>query len=392
MNKIVNKRLTELLVILSGLVLLLTSCGNTGDYEKLFESELQQSFTAEQSSDEADGQTKDADMKPAGSFSIICSEDFGNPYPSGNNQKNLPSGNFVVFQDQILFQCDTGTLGLQLFSLDPASMQVNCFCRDAVCTHDRKENPFCISASCLGNLAMIGENLYALSTDHTLCKYENGQLKALAEGEISYFCHGEEGLFAVTQDSSLIRFGESGDLEILHDAYAEYWLSNYEGKMYGNTGDAYCVLDLKDDGGDPTEILRTSMGITDGERIYYLEDRTTALCTASMQGELLVKLTDRPVMPASVNFDADYVYFRYMNDGESDGGKAEHELYRVQKDGSESPELLAQIPERILNVFTVPGCDTVFITCFREAGRNDSGIYAVKKDGSDFCRLDIQLF
>ena len=266
-------------------------------------------------------------------------------------------------------------------------MKVSLFCKDAVCTHDM--NSDCVSASCFGNLEVFQGDLYALTMGFVFSKYDEGRFVTCTDGEISGFWHGDDGLFAITADRSLIRLDDSGNVELINDAYAEYWNTNYNGKIYGNSGSAYYVLDLNDDHPEPRNLINTSAAVNDGSLIYFLEDKTLRLCTASQDGELITGLTDRGVMAGSMNFDSDYVYYRYQ-DKESDEDRTEHVMYRVPKDGSAPPEQVADLPGRILNIYTVPGCDTVFAVCFREADEQAAGIYAVKKDGSDYCRLDIR--
>lgn len=370
------------------------SCGMPEEYESIFEEQILLDIGTSESEDNMmeNGSlitTSEVEDKSEtiSSFSIYCTEEFGDAGFSGNNQKNVPSGNFVVFQGMILFQHDSASHGLQLYMLDPRTMKVSLFCKDPVCAHNM--NSDCISASCFGNLEVVQGRLYALTTGFNLCEFDGEKFVKQIDGEIGGFWYGDNGLFAITQDKSLIRFDDSHGVEIINDSYAEYWNSNYSGKIYGNTGSTYNVLDLNDNHTEPRRLLSTSAAINDGDLIYYLEDQTLCLCTASLEGVHDNKLTDRSIMAGSMNFDSDYVYYRYLNK-ESDMDRAEHIIYRIPKDGSAPPEQIADIPGRIINIYTVPGCDTIFAVCFREKGEAVAKIYAVKKDGSDFCCLDIR--
>lgn len=344
------------LIILTLLVfsILLTAC-KASDPENLFEATQEPEAEAVQTQPPADF------VSEAG-------------YQYGNMQKNVPSGNFIAYENAVLFFHHN-----ILYTYDMSTGSVNAFCQDATCGH-RTQDCAAYGADC--NLEQADGILYAGHLGAEVRELKNGRFHTITDKGISHFWHGNGQLFAVTEDASLLAY-DNGKPGMVLEEYTGFWETIFGDYLYFNSAYNVCRVNLQS--GEKEILIKNADHITDGHHIYYAPEGSFCLYRCAMDGSNPELLLEQPVLPASWNFDDDYFYFRlYTNsDLDSEDGKI---LYRISKVEPTQVEEIAKLPAPIAAVYTVPGFEKLFVTL-----RSDE-IYVVNRDGSNLQPLEFPEF
>ena len=96
-------------------------------------------------------------------------------------------------------------------------------------------------------------------------------------------------------------------------------------------------------------------------------------------------LLDKPVLPASLNFDDEYLYFRLFTDQKIDGTEEGKDIYRMSKADPSQVEKIATLDQTAYMTFTVPGRDVLFVNTYPYG----SGVYVMDSDGSNLRKLEM---
>ena len=91
---------------------------------------------------------------------------------------------------------------------------------------------------------------------------------------------------------------------------------------------------------------------------------TYYLYRTDMDGNNKEMLLESPVLPASLNFDDDYVYFRQFRGYKIENTVDSRDIYRMSKKDPTKIEKIATLPEDAFQIYTVPGLDILFVTAF----------------------------
>ena len=102
-----------------------------------------------------------------------------------------------------------------------------------------------------------------------------------------------------------------------------------------------------------------------------------------MDGSNPHRLLEQQVLPVSINFDNDYFYYRLLTDP-IDKGPDAFDIYRFPKSDPTKIEKFVTLDLPVYRVFTVPGCDKLFVDVL-----SSSDINVIGTDGSNPTRLDI---
>lgn len=372
--------------ILLALVLLLTLAACTAkDPDNLFE-------TSEPTC------TTDVSTETTAKYIPVASEE---NYPYANKQKDgtfMDDGKLIYFE--VYMNEEFG-----LYTYDKATGAVSPLCRDATCSHGSSQ---CNSKN-VSSFEVYDGIIYAakaVGTGWNIMELKNGRFEQVADGSIYEFWHAGGNLYARTADNSLVVFENgSGEPQLLMDEYLSYGNVVFGQYLYGRTMDSVTRVDLS--AADPTAdrvITGDIDPMIDGEHIYYVDYAggavSEALYRCSMDGSDPVLLIDEPVLPASLTFDEEYLYYRlYAEDfwadleAENYAAGEDHlapDLYRMSKEDPTQVEKIATIPEGIYQIYTIPGYDKIFVTTRRTP--QESGalpIYAVAKDGSSIELLKV---
>lgn len=284
---------------------------------------------------------------------------------SGNMQKNVPSGNFVSIGDEVIFtQVDNATGSVNLLSYNRTTKAVTSFCKDATCTHSADS---CVTGGVESNLEWYNGEVYGRSSSNagSVLQLKNGRFETQIDGGVAHFFHYGENLYAATADASLVVF-EKGRKEpkVLLDEYTGYWETVCDGYLYYEYS-GFHRLKLGEENAKPETLITDADCITDGKHIYYAKYDDPKLYRCEMDGSNPESLTDKPVLPASWNFDDDYFYFRYYTGGDISGDDS-HDIYRLLKSDPAQIEKLAELPVPAYQIFTGSDSEDIFVTSWGE--------------------------
>ena len=384
----------SLILIFIVFCLALSAC-DASDPENLFGAGIVQSPETEQ--EEITAPLPETEQEEISTPPVAAEEGY---YQYGNMQIDLPSGNYILYEGSVLFTRFSDGRSL-LYTYDMDTEEVSLVCKDATCSHRRAD---CPSNQVWGNLEQYGGRLYAEIRDRSggigaglvrqVAEWKNGRFEQIIDGSAAAFWHVNGNLYVETADQSLLVYENGSDTpRTLLDEYAERKNVVFGQYLYSSYGQGICRVDLL--AADPqVEVLVEDAftAMVDGEYIYYpnLED---ILYRCDLDGGNQIPLTDRPIYPGAINFDDDYFYFRYQN-VEDPYGEEAGDLYRFDKDDPSQIEKIAELPEAIHRIFTVPGHDLLFIEMYGqetdEHGNTLEGaVYTVSSDGSGVTRLDI---
>lgn len=347
------------MIILLSLTILLSGC-HAEDRDNVFE--LEPTIPVESQAESNTQPTEPAQLpKPEAGY-----------YQYGNMQTGDPAGNFVLFEGSVLFT-DISPLGQhRLYAYNLSDGSVSFLCKDASCTHGAN----CPSGMILGNLEQYRGHLYAMDHNYRVVEWKNGAFEPVVDGRVNAFWHSENRLFVITGDHSLLSYeNDAGKPETVSEEYTERWNTAFGSRVYSGFGfgTGLCCIDIS--GEDALEILiPNAQGKTDGKSFYYTDYETDYLYRCAMDGSSPELLVPHPVLPGSLNFDEDFLYFRQYRTLSALYGEGSDILYRLSKSESSQPEPVAVLPEPIEEVYTIPGYDLLFV-CTIELGELVDGYY-----------------
>ena len=374
--------------------LALSACG-ASDPEDLFGAGAPQSPEPEQ----ADTAAPPSEMEQENTAAPPIAVEEGY-YQYGNMQIDLPSGNYILYEGSVLFNRISDGQRL-LYTYDMDTGEVSLVCKDATCSHRRAD---CPSNRVWGNLEQYDGRFYAEIEDHSggigaglvrrVAEWKNGRFEQIIDGSVEAFWHANGNLYVETADQSLLVYENGSDTpRTLLDEYAERKNVVFGQYLYSSYGQGICRVDLLAETPQVEVLVEdASTAMVDGEYIYY-PNMQDILYRCDLDGGNQIPLTNRPIYPGAINFDDDYVYFRYQNVGAPYGEEA-GDLYRFGKDDPSQIEKIAEFPEAIHRIFTVPGHNLLFIEMYGqeldEHGNTMEGsVYTVEADGSGAIHLDI---
>ena len=369
------KRVKMLLTAL-GLAAFFTACAEAQDTENLFE--MPESQPQDNTMVESETNPK-TESKQKQESEVTLSH----PYQYGNMQKNVPPGDFMSYGDEIVFMGDK----FFLYTIDKETGEVSTFCKDAACQHNTAK---CASSGVVSNLEQYNGKLYAQGSGGRILELKDGRFEEIIRGDIYNFWHANGKLYAVSRDNSLIEFENGSNTpRIIVDEYVDYWNVVFDNYLYSCSSSGIKRVDLSAQNPQPEVIVQNASSMIDGEHIYYMDDKTFILYRCNMDGSETEQLTEQPVLPASINFDEEYLYFRLFTNLEMDGEDS-HDVYRLRKDNPEQMEKIAEFSYYAYTIYTVPDYDKIFVITFEkhEQGAKHE-IYAVAKDGSSVELLEV---
>lgn len=293
----------------------------------------------------------------------------------GNMQKNVPSGNFVLWEGKILFTYTDNRKGrTDLLCYDLETGALNPFCRDATCDHlgDR-----CASGQADCNLEAVGGEIFAGSWSHSgrVLQLRVDRFEPVVDSGVSHFFHADGDLYVATTDASLLVYEDGAKKpRTVLDEYAGYWENVSGGYLY-YAFEGMNRIRLSEEHPTPEKIVENAVCVSDGMHIYYVKDRDGFLYRCGMDGSGEELLLDRAVLPASWNFDGTYLYFRLFADGGLEG-EGDGALYRMRKSGGEA-EKIAELPVPAYQIFMLPGREEMIVTTLTP----ENTVYLVSKDG-----------
>lgn len=306
-------------------------------------------------------------------------------YSYGNMQKNTPSGNFMPYGGGIAFYVNTHGLP-RLYTYDIQTGKVSLFTKDATDLSG-------ITLS--GNLESYGGKLYALSGD-SVAELKGEQLESIRISGAQTFWHSQGKLYVKTKDASLIVYEDGAKPRMILDEFTGYWDVVYGQYLYYNWADSIFRIDLAAEAPQEEVVVADGAGIADGSHIYYTDAKTCRLYRCNMDGSGAALLLDEPVLTASLNFDGEYVYFRRFTDLTLEAGAGCCDLYRFPKADPAQTEKIAELPLPVFTVYTVPGCEKIFVVtlgALQENGNRESWpVYVMNRDGSGMKLLEIPDF
>lgn len=376
------------LVLLLVLCIFLSAC-KASDPENLFDIPSGQTESAG-SSQITDTVAPESDIAQTAEPNTAPVADTGY-YPYGNMQKNVPSGDFVRVGDEVLFFRKGENSGNMLYTYNLKTGEISTFCKDATCSHISGS---CAAGGVTANLEIYNDSVYALPFGSgTVLKLQGDRFEKIIDGGVSHFFHSGGKLYVQTSDSSLMVYEkESGQPKMLLEEYSGYWETVFDGKLYYQFDGINCV-DLNAETAEPKKLVEHAACVTDGKHIYYAPDKNSHLYRADMDGGNQELLLDKPVLPASWNFDDEYFYFRLYTEagkvsefgGAVLDGEDSHDIYRMKKDDPDSIEKIAELPVAAYQIYMVQESDYLFVVCYSATGNSD--IYLVSKDGSEEPKL-----
>ena len=322
-------------------------------------------------------------------------EELSVPYQYGNMQINVPSGNFMDYGDKVIFSAGAGN-GFNLYTLDKETLEMQLLCQDASCGHNTLK---CIAFQKTSNLEQYDGQIYVLGGDLSgpVLELRGDHFGNVTESGVSAFWHGNGNLYVKSMDSELMVYEKGSKTpKTLVEEYSAIQNVTVGNCIYGwdTSTDSVVRTDLQKEDPQPEPIFQNVYFMTDGVYLY----------TAAPEGDSVLyrydldlgnktQMTEDTILPASLNFDETYLYFRYADTtlDKTIWGPGGQELYRMPKDGSGEPEKIAELEEDVFfEVFTVPDCPYVFAECQQRQGDEVEYVYyAVAKDGSGARKLDI---
>ena len=352
---------------------LLAAC-HADDSDNLFETTQGQT---ESTTDSTDSNTEAASTVPQAQGTITIEEG----YQHGNMQKNVPSGNFMRNgNDVVILAYMDNRYGLYTYDMETG--EVSTFSKDAT-------KPGVLLS---GNLESHKGKLYALNLGSQIVEVKDDGTDAVAGGGVGQFWHYNDHLYVKTKDSSLMVYEDASRApRMLLEEYTGMWSVIFGRYLYANgyanDEDGIIRVDLEADAPQEEVLVKNAIGIVEGHHIYYVDYKNWYLYRCNMDGSDPVLLLDKPVLPASWNFDDEYFYFRLYTDLQLEEEDC-YDLYRFPKEDPTQIEKIAALPMPVYQVFTVPGYDKIFVKAlapWQEDGNREEKdyIYVMGTDGSD---------
>ena len=301
-------------------------------------------------------------------------------YNYGNMQKNIPSGDYMQDESSILFFDNDGKRFL-LKRYDLKTGEVRLLCRDATCEHSDET---CPSRAVEANLESYRGKLYGLSSTGIVMKWNGKAWTEMTKPGVASFWHAEDRLYVVTKDCSLLCYEPNSKKPVtIAEEFHGFWNTVFGNYLYFNDYSYNASrLDLSHPEKGSQILMKDTLFVTDGVHLYYTPLDTGCLWRCDMDGTNPVQLTEKTVVPASWNFDADYFYFRTEENQDMYAGDAAHQLYRFPKQDPGSIQKIAELDEIISQVFTVPGARQIVVTTTTKDAQ-DGPVYIMDQDGGN---------
>lgn len=262
-----------------------------------------------------------------------------------------------------------------LYHVNKESFVAAPFCQDPSCHHiDDK----CAALGAQFNLENYRGTIYATDIDSQLLK-KRGDHFVRMPGIQGTFIHSRGKLYT-TYKTEIREYSKDYKLERvfpIENFGICFRIGDY---LYGSGGYSTRRIDLNEEEPVVEELFR-GQGLSDGKRLYQLDIRSHQFYKRDLNGNNPVEMFDAPVL--MVNFDKDYLYFRYYIEEDLIGERS-HEIYRVDKDGKEEPELIATLPEAVWKIYTVPDSDWIYVVATENfLGDMECSYYAVQVNSGD---------
>ena len=309
-------------------------------------------------------------------------------YQYGNRQKQF-SGNFYQLGNEVVFSYDNGTR-TRLYSYNLETGEVRRYCPDPVCDHKP-----CQSGIPYHFLEVYDGKLYGTVSNKPsrLNVVDGTQVATATNAKVTFTFHYDGKLYVQTANGDLAVLEEGQDTPqvILANCNLNsgavfgpylYTIKNYY------TSRTIVRIDLTADTPVLETLVHNALGIADGQHIYYVNHETYQLYRCNMDGSNPQLLLEQQVMPISINFDNNYVYYRLLTDP-TDKGPDAFDIYRFPKNDPTKTEKIVTLDKPVYQVFTVPGSDKLFVTVIDGNQDKDSDIYVMGTDGSNPTLLEI---
>lgn len=306
-------------------------------------------------------------------------------YHYGNMQKTNAGDNFALYGNKVLFPGGQKPRGLYSYDLDTGKLEL--YCETPGCSHDTAECR--LRRLPRSNLEYYGGKIYSHTHGSPVKVLEDGEWKSLGiYADEAWHAYGD--LFTLNGNKLRVYDGGVGEPRVILEDY--HYLSNvvFGRYLYSTTGFELVRVDLLADNPTKEVLLDVGYCMVDGNHIYYIdtakETDTCFLYRCDMDGKNSELLLDKPVLPASLNFDDEYLYFRLYTDQKINGTEDGKDIYRMSKADPTRVEKIATLPQTAYMTFTVPGRDVLFVVAY--SASRDSDVYVMKRDGSDLRLLD----
>lgn len=306
-------------------------------------------------------------------------------YQYGNMHKGRSSGNFMLLGNEVIFRyIDGGRYKLYTYSLEDG--MVFPYCKDATCTHRGS----CSYGTLGGAVEVYKGRIYSRNTNLQPVELTETGQQILAPKVTGAAFHHSDDLYVVTRDSSLVVFEDGSDeYRVILDEYIGFWNVIFGKYLYANDGVNIIRIDLSAAQAKEEVIVADAVGFIDGLHIYYVDQKTNHLYRCNMDGSEPRLLVEHPVLPASLNFDDEYFYYRLFDGMPVDQGEGCRDIYRILKTDPSKIDKIATLPDPAYTVYTVPGTGKIFVTSCVLSNGEDEDIYVMNTDGSGLVRLEI---
>ncbi len=307
-------------------------------------------------------------------------------YQYGNMQINVPSGDFLLYNGEVVFDVRSKTF---LYSYNLTTGEVRLFCASEGCDH---RGSACVSVKNYSVLEQYGGKLYAKDSESVVKTLVDGKWADLVKSN-RRFWHGDGDLYTVTRKGELQVYADgTGEPRTILEDYDYYWNVVFDGYLYGATAEEVIRVDLRSETPVKEILLEDVYSMVEGNHIYYAEEENYHLYRCDMDGTNRQLLLDKPVLPASINFGDEYVYFRLYTDKQLEGTADSNDIYRMSKADPARVEKITTLPESAYQIFTVPGLDVLFVTArvyYDEHGAQRENIYVMNTDGRNMTQLEL---
>ena len=362
--------------VLLSVCLLLSGCGNA----KSAETEPTPQPT------ETQNQAEETPTEPEETPYIPGNTDFdweNGYYQYGNVPFNAPAGDYLFYDGQVIFY---GIIGHPLYAFDLTTGEVSLFCAKDGCDHSGDK---CVYIKRhMDSVEQYGGTLYRTYSGHVYELQQNGKWKEVLKKNVWKFWHADGDLYAIDRDKVLqVCRGGTGEPEILMEDYDYYWNFVFDGYLYSGTYEELVRVDLNAETLSKEVLLTDVCYRVDGDYIYYL-DEEYYLYRCKMDGTNSALLFDKPVLPASMNFDDEYFYFRLYTGRDFYEGEDSHDIYRFPKSQPSKIEKIATLEESVWQIFTVPQTGKIFVTTCAPVHSMLDPIYCMNTDGSNVTKLE----
>ena len=312
-------------------------------------------------------------------------------YQYGNMQINGPAGEYILYKGQVVFSANSN--GRQRrYAYDLSTGEVQIFCDLPGCDHNGSDcSPVGLSH---GVVEQYDGTLYGYSLGDPNRVLVDGHWEKLnCFGGHFWHCYGD--LFVNNHRRLYVYYGGTGEPKLIMDNYSYLWNVIFDGYLYGSSGYELVRVNLLEDNPKKEVLLDDAYCMVEGNHIYYVDTAddsdTYYLYRCDMDGTNAQLLLEHPVLPTSLNFDDEYVYFRLFTDQLISGTEDGKDIYRMSKADPTQIVKIATLPETAYQIFTVPGEDLVFVVArgVYTGNYHIQNIYVMNTDGSNFRMLEL---